>query len=88
LCLKFLRNITREKNILDLKKGEFCTISEFADPIIASKLLSMGILPNAQIQFVRMAPFGGAVYLKLNGFSLALRTEEAATILIKDQIDE
>lgn len=42
------------------------------------KLTAMGVLPGAKIEMVRMAPFGQAYYIKVDGVRLALRAEEAA----------
>ena len=59
-------------------------VERFDNENISCKLLNLGILPNSKIVFVRKAPFGGAYYLKLNGISLAVREEEAASIIIRD----
>ncbi len=69
---------------MDLKKGESAIVEQFIDESLSCKLLTMGILPHAKITMVRVAPFGGAFYLKLNGLNVAVRKNEAATIIIKD----
>ncbi len=47
-----------------------------------AKLLAMGVLPGKTIELVRKSPFGGAWYVKIDGQSMALRVNEAQTILI------
>ncbi len=72
------------KTILDLKIGESAKVEKFANDNLSCKLLTMGILPDTKITLVRKAPFGGAYYLKLNGNNIAVRENEAASIIIKE----
>lgn len=69
-------------SILDLQKGETGRIIDYLDKQIASRLLTLGLLPNTRIMYVRKSPFGGAHYIKFNGHSIALRENEASTIVI------
>jgi ferrous iron transport protein A len=69
-------------SILDLRKGETGRIIDYLDKEIASRLLTLGLLPNTTITYVRKSPFGGAHYIKFNGHSIALREKEASTIVI------
>jgi Fe2+ transport system protein FeoA len=69
-------------SILDLRKGESGRIIDFIDMEMASRLLTLGLLPNTRITYVRKSPFGGAHYIKVNGHSIALREKEASTIVI------
>ena len=68
---------------MDLKKGETATVQQFVNESLSCKLLTMGIIPEAKITMVRKAPFGGAYYLKLSGHNIAVRENEAASIIIK-----
>ena len=72
-----------EKSILDLKKGEKGVIDYFKDPEIGKDLLTIGFLPESVIQYIRKAPFGGAVYVNIDGQNVALRNAEAKNIIIK-----
>jgi len=40
------------------------------------KLLSMGLMPGAKFEVVRVAPLGDPVELLINDFSLSLRKKE------------
>lgn len=73
----------RYRTISDLKENESALTIAFADPALAGKLTSMGVLPGARIELVRPAPFGQAYYIKVDGIRLALREEEAASILLE-----
>lgn len=73
----------RYRTIFDLKKNESALALAFNDPVLAGKLTAMGVLPGATIELVRPAPFGNAYYIKVDGIRLALREEEAASILLE-----
>lgn len=73
----------RFRNVSELKTLEMARALAFADPALAGKLTSMGVLPGTMIQMVRQAPFGHAYYVKVDGVRLALREEEAVSILLE-----
>lgn len=43
----------------------------------------MGVLPGSLVMVMRSAPFGGGMYVKADNLLLALRSEEAGTIIIR-----
>jgi ferrous iron transport protein A len=47
------------------------------------KLLSMGLTPGAEISVTRVAPMGDPVEIRVRGFALSLRREEAATLNVE-----
>ncbi len=49
------------------------------------KLLSMGLTPGVEFSISRYAPMGDPVEINVRGFSLSLRKEEAAAVLIERQ---
>lgn len=73
----------RYRTIPELKAHESARALSFDDPALASKLTAMGLLPGTLIEMVRSAPFGHAYYIKADGVRLALRKEEAASILVE-----
>ena len=73
----------RYRTIPDLKAHESARALSFNDPSLAGKLTAMGLLPGTLIEMVRVAPFGNAYYIKADGVRLALRQEEAASILLE-----
>lgn len=48
------------------------------------KLADMGITPDTQLTVVRMAPFGDPIEIKLRGYTLTLRKEDAKKIILAD----
>ena len=47
------------------------------------KLLTMGLTPGAEIAVARIAPMGDPVEIRVRGFSLSLRKEEAAALNVE-----
>lgn len=58
-------------------------ISHFNDERMASKLMSMGVLPGSFIELLRRAPFGGGWYVKVDDLRLALRQKEIDSIVLR-----
>lgn len=70
------------KPLSKIEVGEYGVIDKFLDQAVAGKLLTMGVLPGSTIKVVRKAPFNGGLYLKINGYNMVLRQNEAASILL------
>ena len=66
-----------------IKVGTCGTIRQFTDDHMASKMLSMGILPGKVLKLIRKAPFGGGLYIKVGDNNIAVRDIEAQNILIE-----
>ena len=47
------------------------------------RLLAMGLTPGTSFSVTRFAPMGDPVEIKIRGFSLTLRKDEAAVLLIE-----
>jgi ferrous iron transport protein A len=71
--------------ISDLKVGDRATVAGYSEAGKAyrRKLLSMGLTPGAEIGVTRVAPMGDPVEIRVRGFSLSLRKEEAATLNVE-----
>ncbi|HMS97099.1 MAG: ferrous iron transport protein A [Saprospiraceae bacterium] len=72
-----------KKTILDLKVGQYALVRQFADFEATCKLLTMGLLPNARVELIRKAPFGGALYIRMQNHLIAMRENEAASVEIE-----
>ncbi|MHA8066064.1 FeoA family protein [Aquirufa sp. ROCK2-A2] len=69
--------------LADLKIGEKAEIIGFTDEILSLKLLEMGCLPGTEVELTHLAPFGDPIALKVSGYTLSMRKEEAATIEVQ-----
>ena len=47
------------------------------------RLLAMGLTPGTEFEITRFAPLGDPIEIKIRGFSLSLRKNEAAVLLIE-----
>ncbi|HHS95902.1 MAG TPA: ferrous iron transport protein A [Phaeodactylibacter sp.] len=66
----------------ELAVGEQRKLSGITDPQLEGKLMAMGMLPGVRIELVRTALSGNTLYIKFNGYCLALRRSEARMILL------
>jgi ferrous iron transport protein A len=71
------------RSVADLKIGEKGVIQFFKDELMSLKLLEMGCLPGTEVKLSFVAPFGDPICIKVDGYHLSLRKDEASTILIK-----
>jgi ferrous iron transport protein A len=66
----------------DLKPGETGIIKEFTDLTLSVKLMEMGCLPGETIRLERVAPLGDPIAIKVSGYQLSLRKDEASHIIL------
>lgn len=58
------------------------TAVETVNPLLRNKLLSMGIVRGTLVEVVQIAPLGDPISIKVRGFILSLRRQEARAIRI------
>lgn len=66
-------------------------ITGFKDPILAARLITIGIYPGKTIKIIRKVMFGGAYYIEIEGSHYALREQEMEQITkvaLEEGIDE
>ncbi len=74
-----------EMTLKDLDIGKTATVvSVGGEGALRQHFLDMGIIPEAEITMVKHAPMGDPVELRLHGYELTLRKDDAAKILISD----
>jgi ferrous iron transport protein A len=69
----------------DLSQGDSARITGFEPSRKAyrKRLLAMGLTPGTEFTISRFAPMGDPVEIKIRGFSLTLRKDEAEVLLIE-----
>lgn len=70
------------RSIATLKPGEKGTVKSFNDEYLSLKLLEMGVLPGTEVEMKFAAPLGDPICIKVSGYDLSLRLEEADTIAL------
>lgn len=72
-----------QRNVADLRPGEYGTIKGYADSTVSLKLMEMGCLPGTKIKVNFKAPFGDPIAIDVAGYNLSIRIAEASSILIE-----
>ena len=74
-----------KRTLKDLKAGEKGTILTVGGQgALRQHLLDMGIIPGIQAEIVKFAPMGDPVEIKIHGYELTIRLDDAAQIEITD----
>jgi Fe2+ transport system protein FeoA len=47
------------------------------------RILDMGVIPGTEVKVERVAPLGNPIEIKIKGYHLSLRKEEAANIYVE-----
>jgi Fe2+ transport system protein FeoA len=64
--------------------GTVATVAEIkVSPASRPRLMEMGLLVGTQVELVRFAPMGDPVEIKVRGYNLTLRRQEAEQILVR-----
>lgn len=73
-----------QKLLNELKPGESGNVTKiFGSGSIHQRILDMGIVKSTYIEVERVAPLGDPIEIKVKGYHLTLRKEEAANILVE-----
>jgi ferrous iron transport protein A len=74
-----------DMNLKNLVIGDLAKIVGFepSGKAYRKKLLAMGLTPGTEFSVTRFAPLGDPVEIKLRGFALTLRRDEASVLQIE-----
>jgi ferrous iron transport protein A len=67
----------------ELKAGQKATIRKFTNKETFLKLLEMGCVPGEKLVVEQIAPFGDPISIKVSGYHLSLRIDEAEDIEVE-----
>lgn len=68
-------------SLTDLPAGMPARVTSVKDSTtISRRLLEMGVIPGVEVQVVKAAPFGDPIEVRVRGYSLAMRKNEADSI--------
>jgi len=72
------------KMLNELKRGEKGKIVKIGGKGgVHRRLLDMGLVSGSDIEMQRVAPLGDPIEIKVKGYNLSLRKEEAASIQVE-----
>lgn len=68
-----------------LRPGERAEVTgiSFRKEGAARRLLDMGLVPGVKLELLRTAPFGDPLEIRVRGFNLVVRKEDAALIGVR-----
>lgn len=69
----------------DLQVGDRAKVAGFLENggAYRRKLLAMGLTPGAEISVTRVAPMGDPVEIRVRGFALSVRRDEAEAVSVE-----
>ncbi|MBB1283343.1 ferrous iron transport protein A [Flavisolibacter sp. BT320] len=67
----------------ELKAGESGRIKGFQSSELELKLMEMGCIPGEVVIVEKIAPLGDPISIRVSGYSLSLRINEANQILLE-----
>jgi Fe2+ transport system protein FeoA len=72
------------KKLGELKKGDKGKIVKISgSENVHHRLMDMGLISGSEIEMQRVAPLGDPIEIKVKGYNLSLRKEEAASINVE-----
>ena len=79
-------NVNTEISLDKLGIGKDAIISSIdcEDKALRQHILDMGLTPGVEVTLIKTAPLGNPMEFRLRGYTLTLRKEDAAKIMIKD----
>ncbi len=73
------------RTLRDIKVGESATVVKvYGEGAIRRRIMDMGITKGVTIYVRKVAPLGDPIEVKVRGYELSLRKEDAAQIEVKE----
>lgn len=71
-----------------LKIGQSAIITSVGgEGALRCRLLDMGLIPKTKVTLIKKAPMGDPIELRLRGYELTIRNEDAEKIEIKEVVE-
>ena len=68
----------------ELKPGQSGRVQRLdGQPAVRGRLQEMGLIRGTTVQFVRAAPLGDPIEIRVRGYSLSLRRQEAGAVIVE-----
>ncbi len=74
------------KHLDEVELNKLCKVVDIQTQNLAlrKRILDMGVTPDVQIKVVKVAPLGDPIEVKLRGYSLSFRKQDASSILVEE----
>ena len=75
----------RKKTLEDLAPGQSGTILSIGNKsgTVKRRLVDMGLTPGTEVRVTKVAPLGDPIELRVRGYALSLRKEDARNIQVE-----
>ena len=73
------------KRLSEIVIGQRVIIKHFENDGLFLKLMEMGLVPGEVIVVDQIAPLGDPICIKVSGYSLSLRIDEAEGIIVEEE---
>jgi ferrous iron transport protein A len=74
-------SLETSSTLRDLPVGRSARVTSVkGDSRISRRLMEMGVIPGVAVEVVKTAPFGDPIEVRVRGYSLAMRKQEADSI--------
>ena len=72
------------KLLSEMKAGEKGKINRIeGSGAVHRRILEMGVTPQTMVEVQRVAPLGDPIWIRLRGYQLSLRKEEASKVYVE-----
>ena len=72
------------KLLSEMKTGEKGKINRVeGGGAVHRRILEMGVIPQTTVEVERIAPMGDPIWIRLRGYQLSLRKEEASKVYVE-----
>ena len=73
------------RHLCDQKPGKKYKVLKIeGEPHIKRRIIEMGLNPGTEVEILRKAPLGDPIEVKIRGFLVSLRHNEAHNILVEE----
>ena len=84
--LKLGKKRGKRMTLNQLKVGNSAVITTVGgDGALRCRLLDMGLIPHTRVTLQKVAPMGDPIEIRVRGYELTLRVEEAQKIEVEDE---
>ncbi len=75
--------VKKEMTLTELPIGQNARVSSIDKKNrITKRLMEMGVVPGVSVEVVKTAPFGDPIEVRVRGYSLAMRRNEADAVTV------
>lgn len=80
-----MAEVLNPKTLADVAVGERCRVLRLqGQGALKRRIMDMGLTKGVEVDVVKVAPLGDPIELKVRGYELSIRKDEARSVLVED----